>query len=106
MRTRAIKLSTLETPQVFWGLVLAVVLFAGLYAYLINATVLNVAARQNVEKNITRLSSETGKLEASYMSMKNSIDLNLAHSLGFNSAPNTKYINRTTLGQLSSRSVE
>ncbi len=92
--------------MIFWGLLFALILFAFLYVFLINKTVLNVAGRQRAEKSISALNSETGELEAAYMSMKSGIDLNLAHSLGFSATISTKYINRTTLGQLSSRSVE
>lgn len=92
--------------MVFWGLVFTLVLFASLYMFLINKTVLNVAAAQRMEKTMANLGSQTGEMEATYMTLKNSIDLNLATSLGFSPTKNTKYINRTTLGRLSSNSVE
>ncbi len=100
MKARALELNKLENPMVFWGLVFALVLFASLYAYLVNQTVWNVVARQKAEKSLTSLNSSTSQLESTYMAMKGGIDMTLAKSLGFNAAPNTKYINRTTLGQL------
>lgn len=92
--------------MVFWGLVLLVMIFVGLYIFLIDRTIWNVVARQNDEKSLDSLNSQTAQLESTYMSMENSLDMNMAKSLGFNSAPDTKYINRTTLGRLPTSPIE
>ncbi|HZS42934.1 MAG TPA: hypothetical protein VFA52_01815 [Candidatus Paceibacterota bacterium] len=112
MRARALQLNRtgslnrLESPVVFWGVILALILFVGIYGYLVNKTVWNVVARQRAEKNITLLNTQLGSLESNYMSLKNNINLNLAHSLGFSQTTDTKYINRPALGRLSSNTVE
>ena len=107
MKTRTLKLNKLPLPLIFWGMVFAFVLMAGLYCYLINKTVWNVVSRQRMETQIASMHSSVGVLENSYISMKDGINLQMAHSLGYVSAQNPKYVTRTaTLGRLSVNSVE
>ncbi len=106
MKVRAIKLNKLQNPNIFWSLVAGLIVFVGLYFYMVNLTVWNVVARQKAEKQITLLNSATGDMESSYMAAKNNINLNLAETMGFAATTNTKYVTRTKLGRLSSNSVE
>ena len=69
------------------------------YIYFINQTVFNTASRQSFERELNLLSTKLGELEFEYISMKNDIDLEMADSLGFSYASQTKFVSRKPLGQ-------
>ena len=106
MRTKVLQLNKREIARTFWILVFLMIFLAGYYFYLINKTIWNVAERQNIEKSLTQLGSDTAEKESNYMALKSKIDLNMARSLGFNTVVKTEYINRTTLGQAATNKVE
>ena len=68
---------------IFWTLLGVLFLCAGFYMYFINATIHNTVSRQNLEKEAATLSLKIGKEDFQYITMRNSITLPLAYSLGF-----------------------
>ncbi len=77
------KLQALNTKVLFFAaLALLVSLFA-LYVYLVNRTVMNVVAREQTGRTVATLSTSIGGLEFKYITLKDSITLDLAHEKGF-----------------------
>lgn len=54
-----------------------------LYFLILGNTVFNIVQRKNLEKEELGLSSDVGKLELSYLSISNSVDIALLSSMGF-----------------------
>jgi hypothetical protein len=86
---------------VFWSLLGILFLSAGFYMYLINATVHNVVARQNLENEATRLTLSIGKQDYQYITLRNNITLGLAHSLGFSEVSDKTFISRNSSAKVS-----
>ena len=78
----------------FWTLLGVLFLCAGLYMYFINATVHNVIAHQNLENQSSQLTLVIGNEEFQYINARNSVNLELAYSLGFKDAKVKSYISR------------
>lgn len=78
------------------ALFLTLCVMLGSYAYLINKTVLNVVAREKAEDQIASLNSKVGDMEFKEMSLRNTLTLDLAHSLGFSDATTINFVNRST----------
>jgi len=53
------------------------------YGFLLNSTMMNTVSKQNMEKEMTSLSSEVNVLEFQYLNIKKSITLEFAKSKGF-----------------------
>ena len=79
----------------FWTLLCVLFLSASLYIYFINATVHNVVARQNLEDQSSGLTLTIGSEEFQYINSRNTINLDLAYSLGFKETKVKSYISRT-----------
>lgn len=62
------------------------------YGFLVNNTILNAVNRQKLEKEISILDSTINSLEFNYLSVKNSITLDLALSKGFVQVKDEKYV--------------
>ena len=86
---------------VFWSLLTALFLLAGMYMYFINATVYNVIARENFDTEATALTVSTGNEEFQYIAMQNAITLPLAYSLGFTDVVSKTFISENALNQVS-----
>ncbi len=77
------------------------------YGYLLNKTIHNVVARQRSGELVASLGGKVGELESRYITLKDSVTLDLANSLGFQSVQNPVFISRTALSKaLSINSVE
>jgi hypothetical protein len=85
--------------KIIFSLFGGVVLFAFLYGYFVNQTILNVVARENIETKLIELSSEVSSLEVEYIKLKNKIDLEFAYSLGYSDVSNVKFVSRKSLGK-------
>lgn len=59
---------------------------------------MNVVAREKVESNISSLSTSIGTLEFKYITLKNTVTLDLAHAKGFEDASPSKFIARQSSG--------
>jgi hypothetical protein len=104
MREKVLKLDheySGNQGQVFWALIIGIVVLMGFYIFLINKTVMNVAARGALEKNISAMNSKIGELEFKYISLKNKVNIELAYSMGFKDVLNPQYISLRTLGRVS-----
>ena len=82
---------------IFWSLVA----LGLLYVLFLGIMVKNIVERQGLEVRARTLSNEVRNLEVSYLSMINSIDLNLSYSLGFKKTTAT-FATRKALGLLPS----
>ena len=91
----------IENPKkwIFWSLVSLAMLFSASYLYFVNRTVVNVALRQKIEKQITLINSQTSDLEVSYLGLKNKINLDYALSKGFVKVSNEKYVSAKTFNK-------
>ncbi len=69
--------------KAFWAMSFGLLTLAVFYGYFVNRIVLDIVAREGFEKDIAVLNSKVGELEFKYISLKNEIDLDYAHSLGF-----------------------
>ena len=72
-----------EEKKIFWIFFLAFVFFIISYGFLLNSTMKNIMSKQNMEKEMTSLSSKVNSLEFAYLNIKNSITLELAQTKGF-----------------------
>lgn len=106
--TKVYKAKTLVLHNIkplIWLLASAIVFSLCFYIYAINKTVRNVAKRQSVETELSNLSAQIGEREFEYISMKNSIDLSLAYSVGFETTQETKYVSRKSSVALAGQSL-
>jgi hypothetical protein len=77
---------------IFWSLLMTLLLSIGFYMYLINTTVRNVVATQNLEAKISQLNLSISSKEFKYISDRNAVTLNLAYSMGFKDIESKTYI--------------
>jgi len=70
---------------IFWTFA-ALLLF---YIISLGNMVVNIIERKSVEADIRNIGSEVRSLELTYLSMSNSVDINLSRSLGFIEAKQT-----------------
>ncbi len=73
----------------FWSISSACVVMVFLYMYFVGITVNNTLARQNAEKRSAELSTTLSELEFSYLSLKSSINEQMAVDRGFVEAKDT-----------------
>ena len=69
------------------------------YGFLIRQTIINVVARENIEKNVRNMLSSISNLETKYMSVKGNINLDVAYAQGFKNADSPIFITRDGLGK-------
>ena len=75
------------------------VLLAISYVFILGSMVFNIVGRKALEKEAVSLSNEVSDLELSYLSVSNSIDMNLSSSMGFKETKAT-FATRKSLGSL------
>jgi hypothetical protein len=69
--------------KMFFVLFSVFVFFLISYGVLVNSTIMNAVAKQQMEKDMITLNSEVNAMEFEYINMKNSITMDFAKSLGF-----------------------
>lgn len=69
--------------KIKWTLILALLLLAGAYLYLLSDSISSVAVRRDNEEKIVELDAEVSTLEADYLGQMSSINLELARELGY-----------------------
>ena len=79
---------------IFWGLVIPTIILSIFYAYFVKQTIINIVERENFEDEIVVLNSEIGKLEFDYIALKNEVDIDYAHSIGFVNVHEMKFASR------------
>jgi hypothetical protein len=84
-----------KEKSLFWSLLVILILFSAFYIYIVRTTINNVVIRQNFENEASGLSLTIGKEEFEYITKRNSINLDLAYSLGFKDIQNKTFISRS-----------
>lgn len=82
----------ISAKMLFFFLAAAFLFLVSLYIYLVHKTVMNVVAEGNDQSAISSLSSTTGTMEFQYITLKNTITLDLAYQKGFQDTSPTKFI--------------
>lgn len=78
----------------FWVLSVAIGVLGLLYIYLTVASIVDVATRKRVEKDVNQMRGEAVALELSYIEKQNNITQNLAFSMGF-VVPRAEFVSRS-----------
>ena len=94
MKTFALSIHT--NKHVILGLFFVAFASTVFYVYGISKAIHNVAERQNLEKELGIVAAQVSDLEFEYLALKNTVDINMAKSLGFSIADTTHYVNRHT----------
>ncbi|MDP1625110.1 MAG: hypothetical protein Q8L64_05050 [bacterium] len=97
------QVETMERPITAWMLVGVAVTLIAIYAYLVNASIVNIVTAKTVRTHVTSLTTRVGALESSYLTAKSAITIEEARELGFSASKSRPaYIGRTaTLGAIS-----
>lgn len=97
------QVETIEKPITAWALVAVSLTLVVMYAYLVNASIVNIVAAKAVRAEASALTARVGALEAAYLAAKSSLTVEDARALGFSeSKSQTSYITRgPSLGSLS-----
>lgn len=80
--------------RAFWALVAVSALALFAYIYTINVTARNIAERENLEAEISRISANLDSLEFAYVKLKNGVTMEVALGRGFKEARNPLYVSR------------
>jgi len=100
MKAITLKFNNIEYSKLaVLGLILLLFTMVSMYSYLINASVLNVVERKNIEKAISRLGSNVSGLETEYFVKVDSVDIGLAMSMGFKETGDTAFAVRKTMAK-------
>ena len=83
--------------RIFLILVISIASLIILYGYFVSYSIINVVLREEVEQELTRVTTRISDLEFQYLSKKNSINLALAHSLGFQNISQKQFVSRQSL---------
>lgn len=78
-----------------WSLITILCLCLFSYGYFVRDITVNIVARQNMETDISYLSSQVLNLESDYIKAKNSITEELALENGFVPVTNQKFVQKT-----------
>ena len=85
--------------KVFW--LMTFVLFASVFSYMyfVKQTVFNIVERDRMVEELVGLSSQISEYEFYYIALKNDINLDYAHSVGFVDVKNPKFASRKLSNQ-------
>ncbi|MFA6257867.1 MAG: hypothetical protein WC671_02560 [Candidatus Paceibacterota bacterium] len=86
--------------NIFYTMVFIFIGLAFFYVFILGNMVFSIVARRALEKEMVALSSEISKLEVSYLTVSNSIDMNLSSTMGFKETKAT-FATRKPLGRSS-----
>ena len=79
---------------IFWTLFGILVISIAFYMYCISATVHNIVLREKLESQATQLALDISNKEFQYISMRNSITLDYAHTIGFKDVPQKTFLTK------------
>ena len=91
----------ISQTQAFWTLVSLIAIFIVSYAYLVNITVLNTAARQHAEEMITETRSAISQLELELIDTNRSLNREYATMMGLSQVEDLVFIERSNTMSLS-----
>jgi hypothetical protein len=80
-----------KEKQIFWVAFSMFVMLIISYGYFVNQTFQNASMRENMNKEISVLSTDVNTLEYKYLNIKNNINMNLAVAKGFVSVKNENF---------------
>ncbi|MEY2664496.1 MAG: hypothetical protein RIT04_304 [Candidatus Parcubacteria bacterium] len=66
------------------------------YVYSVRAAIVNVVERESIIKEIQKKSTAVAELESTYFSLKNAVNIELAHKDGFRDTPISMFISKKT----------
>ena len=81
----------LREKKIFWSLFFVFALLLVSYGFLVNKAILNAVAKQNLESQMSSLNSNVDSLESTYLSMENSITMDLALRNGYVQVPEDNF---------------
>ncbi|MFC1720858.1 hypothetical protein ACFL0K_01245 [Patescibacteria group bacterium] len=93
-KSKALQLNIHYTKVIFAVLGAALFLLLFLYSYFINASVLNIVERKEIEKKLVETNSYVSALESEYFKQIGGVNLDLAFSLGFEEVSNSNFAYR------------
>jgi len=99
MRIKTLKFNTEHQKTIFWALAGAAFVFILLYSYFVNASVLSVVERKNIEQELAISSSRVAGLESKYFASMNSITLAFAIESGFVETQTNTFVARKALAR-------
>ena len=85
-----------NTRLIFGLLALMLVTLFVLYVYLVNKTVLNVVARENIQNQVSTLSGQVGQMEFQDIGLRNGITMALASNYGLEQVSASQFLERTS----------
>ena len=85
----------------FWVLVAVTLVSFTVYIYAVHTTARNVAARQDLEKQIVKISTNLDSLEFAFIELKNNVTVELAYQYGFREVKNPLFVSRSRAASLS-----
>ena len=94
MKSKASQPNIHNTKVNFAVLGAALFLLLFLYSFFINASVLNIVERKNIEKKMSETNSHLSSLETEYFNHINNINLDLALSIGFEEVSSSNFAYR------------
>ncbi|MFA5934885.1 MAG: hypothetical protein WC827_03320 [Candidatus Paceibacterota bacterium] len=87
--------------SVFWIFSFVFIFFLVSYGFMVNKTITNAVAKQQMEAEILVLNSDVNSMESNYLSLKNDVTMDLAISNGFIKNSQEKYAMVSSKGGLS-----
>ena len=86
------KISHVYCQRIFAILIVSIVIAMFGYVFLLQKAIINVVDREQVSKQVSSISMKIGALEEKYLSLKNTVTLELAREKGLTDAKNISYI--------------
>jgi hypothetical protein len=87
--------------KAFWTLAALSTISLVIYMVGVMLTIHHTVARQNLQDQVSTLTTEVSNLEFQYIALQNGLTLNLAYSRGFEDVTNPLYISRAAESSLS-----
>ncbi|MCH8889453.1 hypothetical protein IID26_03500 [Patescibacteria group bacterium] len=97
MHRRSITAVLSLKKRIFWILIISIASLLIFYGYFVSHSIINVVLREEVEQELTRVTTRISDLEFQYLSKKDSINLAFAHSLGFQNVSQKQFVSRQSL---------
>ena len=98
---RGVSLSYDHRAKIFLVLTTLSILSLFFYMYAVSATARNIATRQGLEREITKISTSLDSLEFAYIALRNKVTMELAYAHGFQEVKNPLYVSRSSPASLS-----
>lgn len=88
--------------RIFIVLIASIIFSIGAYTFLIEKAIMNVIAREDVTKETRLVGASVAILEGKYFSVKNDVNIELAHSKGFKDSDVSFFISTKSITAMSS----